>query len=63
MVVACELYPLHAQNTQSRYGVRTPDERVALDRFWQARLSADPALAEQWERMRENARRYFRQGT
>ncbi|WP_437591027.1 hypothetical protein [Sorangium sp. So ce1000] len=62
MVVACELYPLHAQNTQSRYGVRTPDERAALDRFWQSRLSADPVLAEQWERMRENARRYFRQG-
>ncbi|WP_437486988.1 hypothetical protein WME75_05140 [Sorangium sp. So ce1014] len=61
MVVACELYPLHAQSTQSRYGVRTPDERAALDRFWHARLSADPVLAEHWERMRENARRYFRQ--
>ncbi|WP_437279871.1 hypothetical protein WME90_04760 [Sorangium sp. So ce375] len=61
MVVACELYPLYAQSTQSRYGVRTPDERAALDRFWHARLSADPVLAEHWERMRESARRYFRQ--
>jgi hypothetical protein len=63
MVVACELYPLYVQVTQSRYGVRTPDERAALDRFWQERLSAEPALAEQWERMREDAWRYFNQGS
>jgi capsule polysaccharide modification protein KpsS len=61
LVVACELYPAHAESTHALYGVPTAADRAALDAFWANCFAADPVLAEQWWELCAAARRYFLQ--